>query len=230
MNNDFTHFDPALLEFLRELSQNNDREWFRANKLRYEGLVLEPSLAFITTMSPYIRQISRYFEAVPKRIGGSLMRVYRDTRFSKDKRPYKTNVGIQFRHTQGKDVHAPGLYLHIALDEVFVAAGAWHPEATALTRIRERIVEHPTAWRKARDHKPFCTLFELSGDKLKRPPRGFPTDHPHIEDLKRKDFIGVHRFDTQSLFEQDVCADVGGAFERCKPLMKFLCQAQNLRF
>ena len=230
MSEPLSHFSEHVIDFLRELSQNNDRDWFYANKHRYEALILEPSLAFIAAMSPYVRKVSRHFDAVPKRTGGSLMRVYRDTRFSRDKRPYKTNVGIQFRHVQGKDVHAPGLYFHIGLDEVFVAAGAWHPEAAALARIRERIVEHPATWRKARDHKPFRALFEFGGEKLKRPPRGFAPNHTYIEDLKRKDFICIHAFDAQSLFEPGLCEDVGRAFQTSKPLMRFLCKAQDLPF
>ena len=121
-------FTPETFRFLTELALNNSRTWFEANKARYEALVREPALAFIRGAGPHLRKISRHLVASDRKIGGSLMRVHRDVRFSRDKSPYKTNVGIQFRHEVGKDVHAPGLYVHIAPDECFLGAGVWHPE------------------------------------------------------------------------------------------------------
>ncbi len=122
----FSGFPIGLLHFLDELSRNNKREWFQANRSRYEQDVLQPALAFIETMAKPLEKISPHFCAVPKRMGGSLMRPYRDVRFSKDKRPYKTNVGIQFRHEAGRDVHAPGFYFPIEPDEAFLGVGIWH--------------------------------------------------------------------------------------------------------
>ena len=93
----FKGFDPSILGFLDELAQNNERDWFIENKDRYERLVREPALDFIVAMGPLLDRIAPEFEAVAKKMGGSLMRVFRDTRFGRDKTPYKTNVGIQFR-------------------------------------------------------------------------------------------------------------------------------------
>ena len=121
-------FQPTIFQFLEELADNNNRPWFQENKRRYEREVLEPCLAFIRAFGPRLKKISRFFVASDRRIGGSLMRVYRDTRFAKDKTPYKTNVGIQFRHEFGRDVHAPGFYVHIAPDECFLAVGVWRPD------------------------------------------------------------------------------------------------------
>ena len=101
-------FGPELFSFLEDLAANNDREWFAANKRRYEEHLLEPALAFIEDFAPRLEQISPHFRADPRPNGGSLFRIYRDTRFSKDKTPYKTNVGIHFRHERAKDAHAPG--------------------------------------------------------------------------------------------------------------------------
>src|SRR5919112_754543 len=112
-------FGPELFGFLAELRAHNDRDWFAANKERYEGDVLEPALAFIEDFEPHLRAISPHLRADARRVGGSLFRIYRDTRFSKDKTPYKTTAGIYFRHEQGKDVQAPGFYLHLAPGEVF---------------------------------------------------------------------------------------------------------------
>ena len=141
----FAGFPPQTLKFLKELERNNNREWFQANKSRYEDVVLEPALDFITTMGPKLHAISDHFVAIPKRMGGSLMRVYRDTRFGKDKTPYKTNIGIQFRHELGRDVHAPGYYLHIDNTGCFLAAGIPRTSLLRPTGRVGRVRTHHTA-------------------------------------------------------------------------------------
>jgi uncharacterized protein (TIGR02453 family) len=231
MTNDaFSGFQPALVHFLSQLSRNNNRTWFQTNKARYEQEVLEPSLAFIRAFAPRLKKISKYFVANDSRVGGSLMRIYRDTRFAKDKTPYKTNVGIQFRHEMGKDVHAPGFYVHIAPDECFLGIGLWCPATDALTKIRNSIVEEPAKWKRARDNKKFREHFELTGERLKSAPRGFDKEHPLIEDLKFKSFCG-----TTMLGEEDVLADtfiddVANSFAASRPLMRFLCEALHIPF
>ena len=184
----FRRFEPTIFQFLEELADNNNRPWFHQNKWRYDCEVLEPCLAFIRAFEPRLKKVSRFFVASDRRVGGSLMRVYRDTRFSKDKTPYKTNVGIQFRHEFGRDVHAPGFYVHIAPEECFLAVGVWRPDRESLSQIRQAIVNESDRWRRARNDRRFCEHFELVGDSLKRPPREFPADHPFVEDLRRTDF------------------------------------------
>src|ERR687888_1974338 len=144
-----TSFGPGLFSFLADLRANNNREWFAANKDRYEEHLLEPALDFIEAFAPRLEKISPHFRADPRPSGGSLFRIYRDTRFSKDKTPYKTNVGIHFRHERAKDANAPGYYLHIGPGEVFAGGGIWHPDTEAATRIREAIAADPTRWRRA---------------------------------------------------------------------------------
>ena len=156
MTDSFNRFDRSLPGFLRELEGNNDREWFAENKPRYERDVLEPCLDFIAAISAPLEDIAPRFRAIPKRSGGSLMRIYRDTRFARDKRPYKTNVGIQFRHELGKDVHAPGYYFHIDPREVFLGVGTWKPASPALAAIRGRIADKPDEWLACRDAKEFA--------------------------------------------------------------------------
>src|SRR4029078_4024466 len=134
---------PELFAFLEDLRANNDRDWFAANKHRYEEHVLEPALDFVAAFAPYLETISPRFLADARPSGGSLFRIYRDTRFSKDKSPYKTNVGIHFRHERAKDAHAPGFYLHLGPDEVFAGGGVWHPDTQAATRVREASVAVP---------------------------------------------------------------------------------------
>ena len=140
----FRGFEPQLFQFLEELADNNNRPWFQKNKGRYQREVLEPAMAFIRAFQPRLKRISPSFLASDRRVGGSLQRVYRDTRFFKDGEPYKTNVGIQFRHEQGRDVHAPGFYVHIAPGECFLAVGLWRPEPGGSARSGRRSSSGPT--------------------------------------------------------------------------------------
>ena len=133
--------------------------------------------------------------ASDQRLGGSLMRVYRDTRFAKNAEPYKTNVGIQFRHEQGRDIHAPGLLRRTSRPtSVSWPSGLWRPEAGSLARIRQAIVNWPTRGVGPATTGSFAARFALDGNSLKRPPRGFPADHPG-RGLKRTDFIAVEEFE-----------------------------------
>ena len=227
---EFRRFEPTVFQFLEELTDHNNRPWFQQNKSRYETEVLQPSLAFIRAFQPRLKKISPYFVASDRRVGGSLMRVYRDTRFSQGASPYKTNVGIQFRHEFGRDVHAPGFYVHIAPDEWFLAIGIWRPDSASLALIRKAIVEWPDRWRRARNAKRFRSTFELDGGSLKSAPRGFPADHPLIEDLKRTDFLGLCELTESEVLEEGILARVAAAFAASRPFMRFLCEAVNVPF
>jgi len=226
----FTGYPQETLQFLHELDVNNNRDWFNDNKDRYEALVRTPSLDFIASMGPEVRKISEHFVAIPKKVGGSLMRVYRDTRFSKDKTPYKINIGIQFRHELARDVHAPGLYMHIDNTGCFLAAGAWHPENQALIKIRTYLHEHPQQWLKVRDAKAFRAVYDLGGSSLKRPPRGFNAEDPLIEDLKRKDFIASTEFSATDIESVGFVKQCASTFRKAAPLMAFLCAALEVPF
>lgn len=223
-------FSRTTFTFLEELTDNNNRAWFAANQARYEALVREPALAFIAAMAPSLSNFAPNFRADPRKMGGSLMRVFRDTRFSRDKSPYKTNIGIQFRHALGKDVHAPGFYLHIAAGECFLGAGCWHPEPDALGRIRERIAENPERWLAVRDTPAFRAVWSLAGDSLSRPPRGYAADHPAIEDLKRKDFIGLASLTASEIIGPDLVDIATARFSTAAPFMAFLCAAVGVAY
>ena len=136
-------FRPDLFQFLRQLKRHNDRDWFARNKQRYEEVVRDPALTFISSFGPHLRKLGPHFVADPRPTRGSLFRIYRDTRFSPDKRPFKTHVGIHFSHASGKDAHAPVFYLHLEPDNCFAAAGVWHPDSSALARIRMPIAAEP---------------------------------------------------------------------------------------
>ena len=226
----YATFVPETLEFLRELKANNDRDWFNANKSRYEHDVLDVALRFIQSMQDPLAGIAPHFTAIPKRMGGSLMRVYRDTRFSKNKPPYKTNIGTQFRHEMAKDVHSQGYYVHIDPDQVFLAAGMWRPAPDALRAIRERISARPAEWRRACEDKAFSRHFRPGGESLSRPPRGFSGEHPQIEDIRRKDFIAVKDLSIDDALAPRFQQKVETAFEAAAPYMRFLCKAVNVPF
>lgn len=214
---------PELFEFLSELKLNNDRDWFNANKKRYERDVKAAVQGFIVAFSgPCHARISEHLVCDPRK---SMFRIYRDVRFSKDKSPYKTHAAAQFRHVAGKDVHAPGLYLHLDPDEVFAGAGMWHPDSTSLKAIRERIAEHPDEWRGVLDSPGFKADWRLAGASLKRGPKGFDKDHPLIEDLKRKDFIAVTDLSVDEVLADDFVEVFTARCEGAKPLMSFLAKA-----
>jgi uncharacterized protein (TIGR02453 family) len=224
------HFTRKTFRFLRDLSENNDREWFQANKERYEEDVKGPALEFIRDFSEPLKTLSPHFKADPRANGGSLFRIYRDTRFSKDKSPYKTFTGIQFRHDRGKDAHTPGFYLHLEPRQCFVGLGIWHPDGKTLRKLREGLVEEGAGWKKATSGKRFRSRFELSGDSLVRPPRGFDPEHPLIEDLKRKDFVAMARLSQETVTGPDFQKEFTKYCEAGAPFMAFLCKVLEFPF
>jgi uncharacterized protein (TIGR02453 family) len=223
-----SYFGPALFQFFTELRRNNNRPWFLANKHRYERNVREPMLAFIADFAPHLRALSRQFVADPRPTGGSLIRIYRDVRFSPNKAPYKTHVSVHFTHHRERDMHAPGFYFHIEPDGVFAAAGIWHPDAAALARIRDAIVRNPSGWRSAIGGREFKARFELEGDSLTRPPRGFDPAHPLIADLKRKDFVATTSYTRKQACSGTLVERFAADCNAAAPLMRFLTEAAGL--
>jgi uncharacterized protein (TIGR02453 family) len=223
-------FGPGLVKFLRELERNNDRRWFDENKERYEAEVREPAREFIRAMAPHVERISPYLLADDRKVGGSMMRIYRDVRFSRDKSPFKTNLGIQFRHEAGKDIHAPGLYFHVEPGVVFLGAGMWRPDSASLSAVRETIDRDPKGWKRVRDGKRFQTVWELTGDSLKRPPRGYEADHPMIEDLRRKDWIAGCDVSVRDVTRADLVKLVADHFGRARGYLAWLAEAIGMPF
>ena len=224
------YFTNSTFKFLRELGANNNRPWFQENKDRYEKHVKSASIEFITDFAPHLRRVSKHFVADPSPVGGSLFRIYRDTRFSKDKTPYKTAVGIRFTHERGKDVHAPGYYLHLADDGCFAACGIWHPDSESLAKIRDAIVEDGSAWKRAKNNKKLTENYQLEGDSLKRAPKGYDPDHPLIEDLRRKDFIAVRKLTKKSVMGTDFPAELAAMFKDGVSLQRFICRALGVEY
>jgi uncharacterized protein (TIGR02453 family) len=227
----FTGLPKDYFDFFHELKANNNREWFNDNKPRFRASVQEPLAAFVEAMAPRLKKVSKHFVADPRLNGGSVFRIYKDVRFSKDKTPYKTHGGVQFRHALGKDAHAPGFYIHIDPDEIFYGGGIWSPPAPQLLKIREAIAHKGPAWKKAVTAPAFQKRFgELRGQALKRPPRGFDAEHALIEDIKRKSFFAMAQGKPARTKKATFCDDVEAAMKDAKPLMKFLCDAVGAPF
>jgi len=224
------YFTSATFKFLRDLSEYNDRDWFKANKDRYVDVVQEPALEFIVDFAPKLEKISPHFRADAKVVGGSLFRIQRDTRFAKDKTPYKINTGVQFRHEAAKDAHAPGFYLHIQPRECFIGVGLWRPETKVAYQIREAIADDPAGWKRASRGKRFTATYTLGGDSLVRPPKGFDPDDPLIDDLKRKDFMGSTRLSQGTITSDTFLGDYTVMCRDSKSYMKFLCGAVGVPF
>ncbi|MGB7182774.1 MAG: DUF2461 domain-containing protein [Burkholderiaceae bacterium] len=224
-------FSRKTIKFLTELTKNNNREWFDLNRQRYEDEVREPAFDYIRAMQEPVAALSPCFIVAAKKSGGSLMRVFRDIRFSKDKTPYKTNIGIQFRHRAGKDVHAPGFYLHIEPGNIFLAAGIWSPDNSTLHKVRTLIDEYPDEWKKLkRSLINKRTGFELHGESLKKAPQGFAPEHPLIDDLKRKHYIAVKQIDSAVVLGEAAPENTIALFNKAAPLVRFICKANDLDF
>jgi uncharacterized protein (TIGR02453 family) len=203
------HFSKETLAFLRDVAKHNDRAWFAENKPRYEEHVKEPA--------------ERFAAEVALKLGMEphVMRIYRDTRFSKDKSPYKTNVGVGFHKGAGRVTEgAPGYYLHVEPGASFAACGMWQPDPPALAAIREAIVAKPAAWAKARK-------VGLSGDgeALKKAPRGFDPEHEHVEDLKRRSFTASVGLADAQVASPGFARTYVAAARKLAPLGAFLADA-----
>ncbi|MEX1286953.1 MAG: TIGR02453 family protein [Acidimicrobiia bacterium] len=222
-------FGTELFDFLEELAHNNTRDWFEANRDRYEADVKEPCLEFIEAMAGPLHEISPHFRAIPKTQGGSMFRIHRDTRFSADKTPYKTNAALQFRHERAKDAHAPGYYLHLEPDSCFAGVGLWAPETKVQYAIRAHIDEHRDEWVSAK--AALDGVFTVDPhNPLKRPPKGYEADDPLIEDLKLRSFIAMTSLDEATVTSDDFLPTYVGMIGHATPFMGFLCAAVGVDF
>ena len=223
------YFTPAFFDFFRELKGHNNRPWFEKNKARYEREVRDRLVAFVAAASPKLKTISPHFIADPRPVGGSIFRIYRDIRFSKDRTPYKTAGAVHFPHER-RGSSAPGFYLHLEPGGVYSGVGMWQPETAAVARVRDAIVADPERWKKVTGARGFKDTLTMEGRSLKTAPRGYHRDHPLIEDLKRTDFTAGRTFS-----EKEACAPdfLGQYIVTCRaaaPFTKFLTDALGLPF
>jgi uncharacterized protein (TIGR02453 family) len=223
-------FTQKSFAFLRALARNNRREWFQEHKADYEAQVREPFQRLLRDLQPDLAAISGEFRADPRPVGGSLFRIHRDTRFANDKTPYKTHAGARLYHQRFREVDSPSFYIHLQPGNCFVGAGIWHPEAPTRRRIRQFIADNPEAWRKAVHSPSFRRRFELGGEVLQRPPRGFPPDHPLIEDLKRQSFVASAPLSDEVVLGPGLRRSVASALTGLAPLVDYLCASLELEF
>lgn len=227
------HFSPALFTFLKELEENNEKTWWDANKDRYHSVIRDPALQFINDLGARLQKISPHFVADSRTVGGSLMRPYRDTRFSSDKTPYKPNVGIQIRHETGKDIHAPGYYIHLEPGSCFAGVGMWHPETAVARQIRKAIHDDFDRWARAAKGTDFTKTWSITPDEdetLKRVPREFDDGHPYSEDLKMKSFIAGARLTQKQVTSSGFDEELVRMYEKAIPFTRFLCDAVGVPF
>lgn len=218
------YFTPELFRFLARLKRNNNRDWFLAHQEEFDTYVRQPALRFITDFAAPLYEIGPYLVADARPSRGSLFRIYRDVRFSHDKRPYKTHLAMRFSH-RGKDVHSPGFYLHLEPGGCFAASGLWHPEPPTLLRVRSAIVSRPKEWRAVRK-----LLNWDDATKLTRPPRGFPADHEFVEDLKLRDIGTAVEFTDNQVCGPRFMSIFAAACRTMSPLAAFLSSAVGLKF
>lgn len=213
-----------ILRFLKDLARHNDREWFEKNKGRY----LQAKANFEEVVGKVLDSLMKfepgYAGLNPKKLP---FRIYRDVRFSKDKRPYKTNMGAGFS-PNGRLVQEPGYYLHLEPgNKSFVAGGMYMPDTDNLAKVRQEIDYNGELLKKVMKAKRFRPLFGdfEDFDKLKTAPKGYPKDHPDIEWLKLKSFIVSMPLSDKEVTDKKFIAQVGSACKAIKPLNDFLREA-----
>ncbi|OFW67689.1 MAG: hypothetical protein A2Z12_01540 [Actinobacteria bacterium RBG_16_68_21] len=225
------YFTDKTFAFLEDLADHNDRDWFKANQAAYEEHVRQPALAFVEDFADPLYGISPHFVADPRKVGGSLFRIQRDTRFAKDKTPYKTHTGMQFRHVASRDdVHAPGFYLHIEPGACYAGVGLWRPATPDALRIRTAIADDPAGWKRAARGKRFSDRYELDGDTLLRVPKGFDPDGPFVDDIKRKDFIAGTSLTKKTVTGSGFLDEYTSLCKAAGPFMAFLCRAVGVAY
>ena len=216
----FFTFPEAGLRFLRRLKRNNNREWFLANRAEYEEFVKKPMERLVEALASEFARFAPEFQSSPK---ASLYRIYRDTRFSKDKAPYKTHVAAFFR-PRGLGKHeGAGFYFHISTRELLIGGGLYMPSPEDLHGVRTAIASDCRGFNAIVQNRRFRRLFgELSGERLTRVPRGFPAEHKAAEYLKLKQFLAGRTLSTKIATSAGFPKTLLEAFEALTPLLRFL--------
>ena len=209
------------LQFLKELKINNNREWFAANKVWYE----EVRVDFEKMCKELILEISKFDEEIKHvEVKDCIFRIYRDTRFSNDKTPYKTHFGIYIASAGGRKSRRAGYYLHIDPDGCFVGTGVWGPEPNVLKALRQSVFDNIDELNEIRNNPEFSQYFKefFDEDKLKNVPAGFPKDFPDAELLKLKHYLVDFKFNDSHLKSENFVQIVGEILKCAYPLNQFL--------
>jgi uncharacterized protein (TIGR02453 family) len=213
-------FSPKALTFLRALKRNNDRDWFKARKEQYETLLRAPMIEVIERLASDFRSFAPDLVATPK---ASLYRIYRDTRFSENKAPLKTHVAAMFPCRSLPKHQGAGLYVHVALDGVWVGGGMYAPDTSQLQMERDHIAANVKRLQKIIDAPGFRrAVGDLEGEQLQRVPRGFPKDHAAAEYLKYRQFLAGKEFPARFACSPRFYATVVNVFREVAPLIAFL--------
>jgi uncharacterized protein (TIGR02453 family) len=223
-------FDAGFFTFLTQLARNNTRDWFQAHKEGYESDVRDPMLRFIAALEAPLRKLAPHFVADPSPVGGSMMRIYRDIRFARDKSPYKTAVAAHFGYEGKKSEGAPAFYLHLAPGRCSVGAGIWRPEPPILRKIRDRIAKDPATWKRVTSRTAFGSSCGMVGESLKRVPAGHDPDSPVADDLKRRDFAISAPLADRAVTSPGILDTVVEAYRGFSPFVRVLCEATGLRW
>jgi uncharacterized protein (TIGR02453 family) len=229
----FRGFRPEAVQFLADLTANNERSWFQPRKAEYEALLKEPLEALVAALAEEFAARKLPLRADPAK---SPFRIYRDVRFAKDKSPYKTNVGASFpwvgedpgsvegrSHTA--NVHSSGGYFHLSPGEIYLGGGYWRPEKPWLDAFRRRVVDEPGELRALLEGRTFRTAFgglSHDGHVLQRVPAGFPPDHPDAEILKVKDVVFGRRLSDADAESPDLPAIIADSLATAVPLLRYL--------
>jgi uncharacterized protein (TIGR02453 family) len=228
----FTGFRPEAIQFLVDLAANNERTWFQPRKGEYERLLKAPLEALCLALDGEFRARGLPLRADPSR---SPFRIYRDTRFSKDKSPYKTHVAASFgwagdndeaagrSHTE--NVHASGGYFHLQPGEIFVGGGVWHPDPSWLKAFRDRVVDDFDGYRDIVEAPSFRDTFGTVGDdgeSLKRVPPGYPPDHPAADLLRKKNVTFGRRLADADAQSPRLPTIIAESFTAATPLLRYL--------
>lgn len=212
-------FTPKSLSFLRSLKRHNDREWFRERKDQYEEHLKAPMLAVIAQLAEDFQEFAPELVASPK----CIYRIYRDTRFSEDKTPLKTNIAASFPWRGLHRHQGAGLYMEVAPGWVWVGGGMYAPETSQLAAVREHIAGNHKRLRAIVESPGFRkTVGALEGQKLLRVPRGFDKAHPAAEYLRHRQFLAAKEFPAEFATDPKFYAGVLNVFKQVAPLVRFL--------
>jgi len=213
--------DPSTFQFLKKLSINNNREWFSEHKDLYTRVKTNFE-SFVQELINNLSEYDRTLHGIEAR--SCIFRINRDTRFSDDKSPYKTNLGALIIKGGRKNIHRfAGYYIHVEPGESLTAGGAYIPPSEWLTAIREKIIDNPAEFLQITENREFTRKFGgIEGDKLKRVPKGFNPDHPFAELIKYKSYLVSRSYTDRDVISQDFFESVLEDFLAIKPLNDFL--------
>ena len=212
-------FTAKTLSFLRSLTRNNDRAWFHARRDQYDAHVREPMLAVVERLARDFPKFAPEMQADPKI---SLFRPWRDTRFSEDKRPLKTNVAAVFPHRTLGRMNGAGLYFEVAPTWVWIGGGLYAPDTSQLQMLREHIAAHHRKLDRIVTSPAFKRIGGLQGERLTRVPRGFAKDHPAAHYLQFKQFLGAREETAAFATREDFYQQLVTTFKAITPLVTFL--------